>query len=145
MAADFTICFSPKNDCRSKIISLIDNTKSTLDIAIFSLTSDEITAAIISAKERHVHIRLIMDKQQSKIRGGDYILLKNSGVNIKLDNTSGYMHNKYVISDNTYILTGSYNFTANAEKRNFENFIISNDLELVNEFNKNFTEMWELF
>ncbi len=145
LAADYIVCFSPKNNCYERIVSLIDNTNTSLKIAIFSFTSKDIADAVVRAHTRRVNVQLIMDKQQSDGVGSQYHFLKEIGIPTKIDNTSGYMHNKYIISDDKNILTGSYNFTINADKRNFENFMISNDLELVEIYNKNFTLLWNKF
>jgi len=145
LAADYIVCFSPKNNCKDRIITLIDNTKSNLKIAIFSFTNKEIADSVIRAHTRHVDVKLIMDSQQSNGVGTQFQFLKELGIPVKVDNTSGYMHNKYIISDDKKILTGSYNFTINADKRNFENFMISDDLELIEIYVKNFNSMWNKF
>ncbi|MBP1931884.1 phospholipase D-like domain-containing protein [Ammoniphilus resinae] len=47
------------------LIGTIGEAKSTLDIAIYSITHPDIVKAILNAKKRNVDIRIISDKQQS--------------------------------------------------------------------------------
>ncbi len=57
------------------------------------------------------------------------------------------MHHKYVIVDNKSVLTGSYNFSDNAEHDTIENLLfISRDEfpEIVDSYAANFYKMWDL-
>jgi cardiolipin hydrolase len=45
--------------------------KKTLDIAIFTLTNDKITAAIDEAHRRGVEVRIIADDECCKMMGSD--------------------------------------------------------------------------
>jgi phosphatidylserine/phosphatidylglycerophosphate/cardiolipin synthase-like enzyme len=51
--------------------------------------------------------------------------LENLGFSIrKLTGVpSGLMHNKYMIIDRKFLLSGSYNWSVSAEERNFENAV----------------------
>ena len=40
------------------------------------------------------------------------------------DNPTFHMHNKFVIVDDLYLITGSFNWTKNASTRNDENLIV---------------------
>lgn len=56
--------------------------------------------------------------------------------------TDGYMHNKFVIIDQSIVITGSANWTMNGFFGNFENVIISNESSLVQSFLTNFETVW---
>lgn len=138
------LCFSPYDTCYTKIINVINNTKSKLYISIFSLTDKEISDSIISAHNKNIEIKIFMDNKQAYIKGSKYLTLINHGVNVKLSKSYNYMHNKYIISDRKLILTGSYNFSLNARK-NAENVIILYDLDIVNKYEQNFEQIWAKF
>lgn len=54
------------------------------------------------------------------------------------------MHNKYLIVDDKTVETGSFNYTANAEKHNAENVIvIKNNKKLAKEFIDNWQKLWD--
>ena len=136
-AAEYTVCFTPQQECRSKLINLINSTDKELKIAVFTLTNLEVSNAIISAKNRGVDVRIILDNKMSLGRGSKLEELKSSKIQIKTDKSHNYMHHKYIISDGKKLLSGSYNFSNNAE-RNWENFTISNDQELIKIYDSNF-------
>lgn len=139
------VCFSPKGNCELLILNVINNSKIAIDLSIFSFTSKNISNALIEAKNRNIAIRVVMETDQAINSSSKYNKLLENKIPIKLDNKSGYMHNKYLISDNTIVITGSYNYSANAEFNNYENILIIENPELANIYTNNFNEMWEKF
>jgi len=53
------------------------------------------------------------------------------------------MHDKFCLFDNKILITGSYNWTYSAEKRNSENIIITDDEIVCNAFNEHFSFLWQ--
>lgn len=146
--------FSPRKNAKDNIVGFIRRTKKSLDIAMYSFTSKSIANVILRAMERGVRIRVVVDKQQAGGRYSEVKRLQSYGVDIRIDREGGLMHNKYVISDfdcqRSAVMTGSYNFTEGAERRNRENFIIvrvkskRNRLrEVIQQFQKDFEEVWK--
>jgi phosphatidylserine/phosphatidylglycerophosphate/cardiolipin synthase-like enzyme len=59
------------------------------------------------------------------------------------------MHNKFAICDGSYrgkfaVLTGSFNWTENADKSNAENFVIVRHKPTVDKFREEFARIWAL-
>ena len=50
--------------------------------------------------------------------------MKEAGIPVIIDTSSGTMHHKVIIIDDETVITGSYNFSKNAETRNSENLLI---------------------
>lgn len=80
------------------LINTINSAKTSLDVAIYSLTHPEIVKAIKAAKGRGVAVRVITDKQQA---GGQsqteaLKLLGSVGIPTKINSHSGLMHLKMV-------------------------------------------------
>lgn len=48
------------------------------------------------------------------------------------------MHNKYLILDNEYLATGSFNWTNKAVTTNKENLLLIRNKSLAEQFTKNF-------
>ena len=55
--------------------------------------------------------------------------LTSSGVSAHVQRGSGggILHDKFLIIDKKYVITGSFNWTTNAAKRNDENFVVLDD------------------
>lgn len=127
------------------LVQQIDSAKNTLDIAIYSLTYDEIVNAIIRAKDRNVQVRIITDKEQSqnKYEKTELNLLKKKGVKIKYNKHSGLQHMKMTIVDNKIATTGSYNYSKGASTENDEILVAINDADIASEWDKVFQSMWD--
>jgi len=57
------------------------------------------------------------------------------GVFVAVDGVPGIAHNKVMIIDDHYVLTGSFNWTKAAEKSNAENLLLIKDTK-INEIYK---------
>ena len=52
------------------------------------------------------------------------------------------MHNKIMIVDGVVVLTGSFNWSANAENRNDENLIVIKSVEVASLYEEEFRKVW---
>ena len=136
------VYFTPGTDCENNIITEINNAKK-IDIAVYSITNQNIVDAIIEAKERGAKIRVITDRLQSK---GKYSLvdeLSDAGIPVITNVGHKIMHNKFAIFDGKRIESGSYNWTESASKSNAENCTF---FEQENKtFSKQFEYLWGLY
>ncbi len=142
-----TAYFSPRGGCEEAVIDLINHSKRTIDIAIYSFTDRKIARALIKAHNRGVKIRVIIDYGNGKSRYCVGPLLEKAGIRVRYKRGSGggLMHNKYAIYDRKILSTGSFNWTSNANKRNDENLVvIKNDTHLIELYQKNFNKLWKL-
>ena len=140
------IYFSPGGDTANRIIKAIDTSTSTIDLAIFDLTSQEIKQAFDRAKNRGVKIRIIADSRQAKGAHSVIQPLLDEGLNIRIRRGKGrgIMHNKFAIFDGKLMVTGSYNWTDSAEHYNYENAMFISDLETIKKYRQEFDNIWYL-
>lgn len=126
-----------------QLIKVIDSSKSTLDIAIYSLTKKSIVDAIIKAKDRGINVEIITDKieSSSKSEKAELSLLKAKSIPIKINKHSGLMHLKMTVTD-SIVTTGSYNYTANATNENDEVLVVINDANTAKQWKTEFETMW---
>lgn len=146
-AWSFEVLFSPKGDIESHLVKLTDETKKTLDIMMYSFTSEELAKAVVRASKRKVMIRILLDETQAAGKHSKDEFLIEHGINIRIEDREGLMHNKVVIIDGKTVITGSYNWTESAENKNQENAIIftaEDDEEAVNKFQERFEALWQL-
>jgi phosphatidylserine/phosphatidylglycerophosphate/cardiolipin synthase-like enzyme len=131
--------FSPQDKPSRRIIEIINDAKKTIDFMAFSFTHDRIAKAIISAYERGVKVSGLFEKRQIN-KFSEYEKFKNLKMNVYIDKNPKNMHNKVIIIDSFIVITGSYNFSYNADNYNDENVLIifSKEIALkyLNYFNR---------
>lgn len=139
------VMFTPSLQCENKIEDLIDKSKKTVDIAVYSLNNDKLIKAIERAYFRGVKIRILTDRLQAAGKSSKVTRLYNKGINIRVHSVNKIEHNKFAIYDGTKASTGSYNWTNPASRKNSENclFIISNK-QAVQEYQDRFNYLWRI-
>src|SRR5439155_24894874 len=91
------------------------------------------------AKKRGVHLDIILDKSNEVEKYSDLRIFLDHGLAPLIDHTHAIAHNKVMIIDQTVLITGSYNFTNQAETDNAENLvIIKGHPELIRQYRQNF-------
>jgi len=135
--------FSPGDDCRRRIIQLLQHCRTSADICVFTITDNQLAAPILEAHQRGVAVRIITDNDKAEDLGSDAYQLARDGVRVRVDRSEHHMHHKYAVFDKTTLVTGSYNWTRSAAQHNQENIIVSDDPRLVNRFQASFDEFWD--
>jgi phosphatidylserine/phosphatidylglycerophosphate/cardiolipin synthase-like enzyme len=136
--------FAPEDGALSRLVELINGAEESIYFLTYSFTTDELAEAVLSAKARGVEVQGVMDKGQAANAGGEFDRFVANGIDVHLDGEDGNMHNKVLIIDGEIVVTGSYNFSANAEKRNDENLLVIHDAEIASEYLEEFNRIWEL-
>jgi phosphatidylserine/phosphatidylglycerophosphate/cardiolipin synthase-like enzyme len=142
-----------------KLISAIKSANTRVFIAIYSITHDEISSAIVYAarktvrdkdgNDRKVNVRVIADQTAEGDRNGQVKRLIDQGIKVRIFSAgkvgarASLMHNKYAIIDD-YFWTGSFNFTKAAQDYNQENaVIIKGDKTATERAIRNFDILWK--
>ncbi|MGC8678047.1 MAG: phospholipase D family protein [Hydrogenobaculum sp.] len=148
--AQVSVYFSPNGGASDAIIKEIENAHSFIDIAMYAFTSRPIGQAVIDAYKRGVKVRLVMDVHEANTRFSRARFFYKAGIPIKtlpVEETrfvKGLMHNKFAVIDGKEVITGSYNWTASAEKLNYENLLIIKSQKLADIYEKYFNWMYSI-
>jgi len=138
--------FSPNGNIQKTISDILFSAKKSIDITIYSFSSEDLIYPIIERANEGVKIRIIMDDLQAAHKWSpDERLSKIENIEVVLDTSNQLMHNKYVIVDDRILITGSYNWSNNAETKNHENIVILTDGNIIKDFNNNFEELWRKY
>lgn len=116
--------FSPENDTISPILQEINSAAKSIQFMAFSFTHDSIGNAMRGQFQNGILVDGIFEEKQVNNMGSEYESLVNNGIRVIVDQSEGTMHHKVIIIDEERVITGSYNFSKNAEKRNSENLLI---------------------
>jgi len=125
--AQVQVFFSPHGGCTEAVVSTIAGARKTVLVQAYSFTSAPIAGALVAAHTRGVDVRIILDKSQEKDRRSDLAMVSAAGIPVWIDTVRGIAHSKVMVIDGGTVITGSFNFTAAAEKSNAENLLVIHD------------------
>jgi phosphatidylserine/phosphatidylglycerophosphate/cardiolipin synthase-like enzyme len=136
---------SPDDGTAQELIRLIQGAQESIYILAYSFTSDDIASAILSRARAGVEVVGVFDESQYQSNEGtEFDRMLENGLDIRLDGNSRSMHHKVIIIDEKIVITGSYNFSNNAETRNDENTLVIHNPQITarytDEFNKVFQQ-----
>ena len=113
-----------------------------VDVAAFELNAPAIVDALIQLDAQGKRIRVVTDsdhEDQRSIRR-----LRRHGVSVVTDKRRGFMHNKFVIIDDSVVWTGSMNLTSNGVYCNHNNFVrFAHAPQLMDNYRAEMDEMYE--
>lgn len=129
-----------------RIIKELDQAKKSVEIAMYVFSSDKLKQAVYRASERGVKVTIISDISKHYEHG---LFFADSPVNLVWleagsDNggKTAFMHHKFVLIDrgeaNQKLIFGSYNWTDLQEKYDPSFVFISDNVELINSFGREF-------
>jgi phospholipase D len=132
-----TVCFTPGEDCEGRIVQVIGEPRKQILIQAYGFTSPPILDAIKKAADSGVELLVILDKSNDRGRSSGATFMQNAGIPVWIDTAPGIAHNKVMVIDRTLTITGSYNFTRSAEKRNAENLLVISSRPVAARFEAN--------
>ncbi len=159
VAAPTQVYFSPLGGAEAALEELLDGARQDIRAALYFFTNRTLAAAILRAHKRGVKIQVVIDgNNESDYSKGYY--LRQRGVDVRyargLPKQSrkskkskyrvkkfGLMHHKFMIVDDKFVATGSYNWTASAEKWNRENLLVIKSSTLARKYSVEFKNLWE--
>lgn len=144
---DVSVYFSQNIKANEKLAETIRNADSHINFAIYTFTRTDIKDALLGAKHRGVEIQGVMDAKQSENIPEQKKILKeltDAGIPIKLDDHSGIMHLKTLVTEKTYF-SGSYNWTASATNINDEIIEIGSDENIRSQYEKILKDLFNLY
>jgi phosphatidylserine/phosphatidylglycerophosphate/cardiolipin synthase-like enzyme len=134
-----TAHFSPKGGCTEAVVHELKRARREVLVQAYSFTSEPLTEALIEAKKRGVDVEIVLDKSNEAERYSELNVLLEHGLAPLIDAQHAIAHNKIMIIDRRTLVTGSFNFTNQAEHENAENLlIIKGRPELVQHYRENF-------
>ncbi len=95
----------------------------SVHVRAYGFTSAAIADALIAAHQRGVVIDMVVDPcNASKYSQAPRCLA--AGIGVMTDHKHAISHDKIMVIDELMVLTGSFNFTDSAERKNAENLLI---------------------
>ncbi|XP_030245620.1 mitochondrial cardiolipin hydrolase-like, partial [Drosophila navojoa] len=147
----------------NRIIDHLNNAKFSIDLAMYTLGSIEITNALKNALLRNVAVRIIVSQRREAF---NYLLLDlmDWGAQVRSQSSINFMQHRFCVIDeqgrvdrlwykkningpksNSVFMNGSLNWTDSGTGGNWENVIITTNEQLAKAFQAEFDRMWKVF
>jgi phosphatidylserine/phosphatidylglycerophosphate/cardiolipin synthase-like enzyme len=131
--------FSPKGGCADRVVREIGRARREILVLAYSFSSKPIAQALIDAHRRGVTVEVVLDHSNEHEEYSDLPLMLEAGLKPLVDTHHAIAHNKVMLIDRTTLLTGSFNFTHQAEVENAENLLVlHHHRELIAAYHDNF-------
>jgi phosphatidylserine/phosphatidylglycerophosphate/cardiolipin synthase-like enzyme len=135
-----SVHFSPKGGCTDVVVGEIQHARHEVLVLAYSFTSTQIAQALVDAKKRGVDVQIVLDHSNETETHTDLHYFSEQGLAPLVDPHHAIAHNKIMVIDRRTVLTGSFNFTNQAEHENAENLIVLKHYpDLVRAYRDNFT------
>jgi len=133
---------TPSNDTVDETLcSVLQTASSSVDVAIYSFTLPNVVDTLKALAKEGVEIRILMGDTQPD---GVACSLARSSTNITMREVSegSLFHHKFAVLDDSVVITGSFNWSDNAQDDNWENLNVIVCPDLAAAYTEQFESIW---
>ncbi|MEQ8673976.1 MAG: phospholipase D-like domain-containing protein [Aggregatilineales bacterium] len=128
------IIFAPEDDVDVNMVNILSLAEESIRFMTFSFTLDEVGDALLERSAAGVDISGIFEVRGSETSFSEMTRLFCAGMDMRQDGNPFTFHHKVFIIDESIVMTGSFNISANATTSNDENQIIISDPDLAAQY-----------
>ncbi len=137
------VIFSAEDHALSNLIALVNDAKVSVRFLSFSFTDYPLAQAMIDRFKAGVDVKGVFETMGSESINSELRTLWCAQVPARQDgNTANFLHDKIIIIDNSIVVTGSLNFSTNADESNDENVVIVDNAEIAALYLQEFDKIW---
>lgn len=124
---------------QNQIIAELDKARVSITIAMAWFTNKVLADKLIEKHKEGLDVRITIYDDNTNRKHG----VELAGIEVKMVKAQrgGKMHDKFCVIDNQVVITGSYNWSDNAEFRNDENIAIIRDNNRASDFSVEFRRL----
>ena len=126
------------------IVPIVKSANRSIRFLTFSFTDFPLADAMSQRWKAGVDVAGVFEKFGSETEASELRTLMCRSVPVKQDGNSGFLHHKVIVVDERIVITGSMNYSTNAEENNDENVIIIDNAELARLYLQEFDRVWKL-
>ncbi|MDF2577365.1 MAG: hypothetical protein K0S74_849 [Chlamydiales bacterium] len=116
-------------EAEKRVLELIQSSKNSIQIHMFTWTRTDFAEAVISAHKRGVKVQVVLDADAAKGASFKIVkMLRKAKVPVNISKGTGLFHYKAMIVDQEVLVVGSANWTKAAFSKNNDLFLVLHDL-----------------
>lgn len=136
------ILFSAEDHAVSNLIALVNDAQVNIRFLAFSFTDYPLAKAMIDRSASGVDVKGIYETFGSTSTGSEMKTFWCANVPVRQDGNPSFLHDKIIIIDNRIVVTGSLNYSSNADDSNEENVVILDNPEIAALYLQEFEKLW---
>jgi phosphatidylserine/phosphatidylglycerophosphate/cardiolipin synthase-like enzyme len=126
------------------IIPVVNSATKSIRFLAFSYTDFPLAEAMVKRAQAGVNVAGVFEKVGSDTDAAELKSLHCAQIPVRQDGNGSFMHNKVIVVDERFVITGSLNFSTNAEESNDENVIIIDNPDIAKLYMQDFERVWSL-
>lgn len=127
------------------LTDVVKGARRSLDVCVYTITSQKLVSILINAHSYGIVVRVITDREQETICGGQIWRLRESGIQVRTNSSTYLMHHKFCVVDGESLVNGSLNWTVQGVECNEENVMITRDRIIVKRYMDQFNKLWDKY
>jgi phosphatidylserine/phosphatidylglycerophosphate/cardiolipin synthase-like enzyme len=136
------VFFAAEDEVIGRLLPWVENAQNNIKFMAFSFTHDDLGAAMLARAEAGVEVAGIFETRSSETEYSEMPRLYCAGVPVRQDGNPGTFHHKVIILDDEVVITGSLNFSENADNSNDENVVVIISKEIAGLYLAEFERRW---
>jgi phosphatidylserine/phosphatidylglycerophosphate/cardiolipin synthase-like enzyme len=136
------VLFSSEDKIVSKLIAIVNDAEVNIRFLAFSFTDYPLAQAMIDRAKAGLDVKGVFETFGSTYESSELRTFWCAGVPARQDGNGSFLHHKVIIIDNSIVITGSLNYSTNADDSNEENVIIVDNPEIAALYLQEFEKNW---
>jgi phosphatidylserine/phosphatidylglycerophosphate/cardiolipin synthase-like enzyme len=136
------ILFAAEDEVASLLAPMLEQAQSSIRFMAFSFTHDEMGAAVLDRAKAGVDVMGIFETRGSETEYSEMPALYCAKVPVRQDGNPRTFHHKVFVIDEKTVVTGSFNFSDNADSSNDENVVIITNSDIAAQYLQEFERRW---
>ena len=126
------------------IVPIVRSATTSIRFLTFSFTDYPLADAMSQRHQAGVDVAGVFERVGSETEAAELRTLMCRKVPVKQDGNPSFMHHKLIVVDERIVITGSMNYSTNAETNNDENVIIIDNAEIARLYLQEVDRVWNL-
>ena len=138
------ILFAAEDNVTEHLLPYLENAQSSIRFLAFSFTHDAMGEAIQERDIAGVDVMGVFEKTGSSTEYSELGEMYCAGMAVRRDENHSFLHHKVIVIDERIVITGSFNFSDNADESNDENVLIIDNPEVAALYIQEFNRIWAM-
>lgn len=136
------VYFAPEDRVMSRLVPLVSSAQQRVRFMAFSFTHVGLGNAMIERAQAGVDVQGIFETRGSETAASELPHLFCAGLPVRQDGNPGTFHHKVIVIDDAIVVTGSLNFSENADRSNDENVLVVSNQDIARLYLEEFDRRW---